>query len=479
MSSGHILKTLLTHMIIFAICVTACGEKDEDSSKKISGDGAGNDAAVCTGKVGGWTQPCTLIESISPDGTSANSPQVALDDVGNAIIIWKQSGEYKTQVFMSEFRSGAWKHPSDITDHVSNVTSGVGHVIDPRVAMSNSGSAVVVWYHSTHGGDFIERFFYQDGQWQEPFRILQSDFQGGARVAMNDMNEGTIVWWRNGVDWEEIFKMELHDGVWDKIPQYNEFISPEGSDAASPETAMDNLGNKLIVWQQDDKIFKSEYRNDIWTHPADLNDYLSLPEGSAFNPKVAMGSNGDAMIAWHHADSEGDKVYVKEYRDSQWQPNRLLNGAIATETASDLDLEVAMDDNGNTVVVWNQSDGNNQRVYRAEYRESEWIEPQAAKDFISSSGAEDATTPHVAISNDGGTTIVWKESIGDVGRALFSDYHQDSWSKPMELTQFISYKDNKVSTPRVALDNLGNGIIVWSQKVVYQGETQIFMSERR
>jgi len=182
----------------------------------IIGSGGGGDDSGSGGEdnvvIKTWLYPSDLSDNISPDGDDANYPQVAMDDNGNAIITWYQFDGRYSQIFKSEYRDGAWTHPSGLNDS----------------------------------------------------------------------------------------------------------ISPDGDDAYYPQVAMDDNGNALITWEQNDgsysQIFKSEYCNGVWTHPSGLNDNISPDEDDAYYPQVAMDDNGNAIITWEQNDSSKSQIFKSEYR---------------------------------------------------------------------------------------------------------------------------------------------------------------------
>jgi uncharacterized protein YheU (UPF0270 family) len=198
-----------------------------------------------------------------------------MDDNANAIIVWYQydgtaSGR---QIFKSEYRSGSWTHPSSPTDNIS--PDGQFAWI-PQVAMDNSGNAVIVWRQS----------------------------------------DGTN---------NQIFKSEYRGGSWTHPSSLADNISPNGDNAGSPQAAMDNSGNAVIVWQQGDgttncdggscsNIFKSEYRSGSWTHPASLIDNISQDGWGAGAQQAAMDNNGNAVIVWKQSDGTYQQIFKSEYR---------------------------------------------------------------------------------------------------------------------------------------------------------------------
>ena len=95
---------------------------------------------------GSWTHPANLSDNISPDGKHAYMPQPAMADNGDAVITWFQydSSSYR-QVFKSRYQGCSWTHPADISDNISPDSE---HAYNPRVAIDNYGISIIVWYQN-------------------------------------------------------------------------------------------------------------------------------------------------------------------------------------------------------------------------------------------------------------------------------------------------------------------------------------------
>ena len=171
--------TILTSPVLQNCTVT-------NGSGTISGADVTDVSVNCVDKT--WTHPSSLSDNISPDGQNADYPQVAMDDNGNAIIVWRQFDGSNFQIFKSEYRSGSWTHPASLSDNIS--PDGQDASI-PQVAMDDNGNAVIVWSQS-------------DG----------SNYQ--------------------------IFKSEYRSGTWTHPSSLTDNISPDGQDASSPRVAMDD-----------------------------------------------------------------------------------------------------------------------------------------------------------------------------------------------------------------------------------------------
>jgi hypothetical protein len=174
-------------------------------------DGFDTQIFMSQGVIGSWVHPTSLTDNISPNGQPTAFSEVALDNIGNALIAWNQLDGLFTQVFISEFRGNIWTHPSNVQDNISPLAESAWL---PQVAMDDNGNALVTWF--------------------------QED------------------------------------------------------------------GNKL-------QVFKSEYRNGVWIHPAGLQDNITLPDEDARHPDAAMSNSGNAFICWRQSDGNVEQIFVSEF----------------------------------------------------------------------------------------------------------------------------------------------------------------------
>ncbi len=186
----------------------------KNGSGTISGADVTDVSVNCTDKIKTWTDP----SPVSNSSTDANYPRVAMNDNGNAVIVWQQDDDSgNTQIFKSEYLKGAWTNPSPVSTNNSTVTD----VYSPQVAMDDNGNAVIVWV--------------------QYFPIYSS---------------------------HQVFKSEYRNRTWTNPSLLD---NPLGYMSTNPQVAMDDNGNTVIVWERYDKahedtvgsswlVFKSEYR---------------------------------------------------------------------------------------------------------------------------------------------------------------------------------------------------------------------------
>ena len=55
-----------------------------------------------------------------------------------------------------------------------------------------------------------------------------------------------------------------------------------------------------------------------WTHPASLADNISPNHADADDPEVAMNDNGHIIIVWEQSDGTNDQIFKSEFRSGAW-----------------------------------------------------------------------------------------------------------------------------------------------------------------
>jgi hypothetical protein len=431
-----------------------------------------------------WFDPRNLSDFISPDGSNAFDAQVALNDNDNAVIVWSQSDDgMQSQIFRSHKRNGSWNDPSRLFD---NISPDGQDAFRPKVALNDNDESVVVWRQSDGLNFQIFRSQYRNGLWSDPSGLTDNISPDGQdtfipRVALNDNGDAVIVWPQSDGMSNQIFRSENRNGSWNDPTSLSDNISPNGQAAALPQVALSENGDALIVWEQSDgtnsRIYRSEHRNGAWSDPSGLNGGISPMGSDAKSPRVAMSDNGDAVIVWDQSDGAKSQIFRSEYRNGVWSDPTGLTDNISPDGQDAFVSKVAMNANGEAVIVWQQSDGANIQIFRSEYRNGSWIDPAGLSDNLSPDGGT-ASEPWVAMNGNGEAVIVWKQSDDSGLTQIFrSEYRNGFWIDPAGLSDNLSPDGNIVGTPHVAINENGNALIGWNQtKSAYD---HIFRSEFR
>ncbi|NJL76689.1 MAG: T9SS type A sorting domain-containing protein [Saprospiraceae bacterium] len=246
-----------------------------------------------------------------------------------------------------------------------------------------------------------------------------------------------------------------------------------------PNIAIDADGDFVVVWESTSQdgysygVYGQRYNRD--GSPAgnefQVNTYTDQNQRSI---GVAMDSDGDFVVVWHSyaQDGSGYGVYGQRYNkdgttaDSEFRVN--------TETGfSQRDPRVAMDSDGNFVVVWaSYQDGYDGGVYGQRYNSDGTI---AGSEFqINSYTTLGQSDPSIAMNEDGNFVVVWASYQDGDGTGVYGQrYNSDGTAAGGEFL-VNTYTTDGQSAPSVAMDSDGNFVIAWQSQDQDGEETGIY-----
>jgi hypothetical protein len=147
-------------------------------------------------KNGLWRLPLDVTDNISPDGLAVHAASVAMSRLGDAVVVWRQDvSATASSLFKSEYRAGVWHVPDDVTDAFS-----VGRVVEFAVAMDSEGNTVIA-YTADDGvaPAAVLKSEYRFGAWAHPTSALETiSPAGGAatspRVTIDGRDDAIVLW---------------------------------------------------------------------------------------------------------------------------------------------------------------------------------------------------------------------------------------------------------------------------------------------
>jgi hypothetical protein len=397
---------------------------------------------------------------------------LAMDPSGNATAVWTvvQQVDGQENVAATRYTPGmGWGAPELIE------ISDAGSAIFARVAMDAEGNAVVVWNQSNGVRmDIWVNRYTPAGGWRvvdaERISIQVEDTENARRpqVAMDDDGNGIAVWYQSDGQRNDIWanRYTPSDG-WGQPELIEDDVD---GDARWPHVALDSDGNAVAVWQQCYAECDSPDTNE-WLWDVNANRYtpnqgwgrhrLITPDhmGNAIRPHIAMDDNGNGVAVWEQSDDSGRfDIWANRYdASSGWGAAE----RIETNDAGDaLRPQVAMDPAGNAVAVWSQFDGLSDDIWANRYTPDEsWGDAER----IGNNAAGQATRPRIAMDALGSAVVVWTQSHGRYPSVWSNRYTPTSgWgtAEPVE-----TYDGERIWEPQIAMDAAGNAIAFWSQRV--------------
>lgn len=380
-------------------------------------DGAGNAMAVWqqhngvtydirasryTYATGTWSSS-VLIDSAE---TLAATPNVAVDDAGDAIAVWRQDSSdspVRPQIWANRFTlAGGWGTAVQL-----EAEPGAGALF-PRVVVLTDGSAVAAWQKDDGTRVRIMGAKYIPGAGWTAAGDLQASATDGRSVRLAKAADDSV-----GMAWREV------DGAMTRIhgvfPGQSDFLDVGSSNAADPRVAGFKQNGFLTVWVQDQGATKRvAARPFLPDGGAVAVTALDNNAGVAVLPKIAANAAGDGVAVWHQSGDGHQHVWANRLaRTGGWTGATLLEN----DTAHDaLYPQVGVDSAGNAIAVWQQSNGTEYDIWATRCASGgPWAAPQVVE--IKSG---QAVYPELGVSPSGSAVVVWEQDATPTRREVWA-----------------------------------------------------------
>ncbi len=314
----------------------------------------------------------------------------------------------------------------------------------------------------------------EDFGWQTPMRMeapgtsdrIYGPEASSPVIASNEAGHLFVAWIESNGAGDRILKVRRYtpQGGWERP----EAFFPWLKGLAYPQLAVDAQGNALIVWSHrpgtsgDWSLSARAYDvdNDRWSDPELLVDGLAQAD-----TRLAADPEGNAVLLWKQA---GVSLWAKRHLSGfGWGSAQRLNQA-DVETISSFD--VAMDHQGNAMVVWHESDpdATPRHTLWANYLDAEANGGIGAWRGLMAIPVPDpnknASQVGVAMNAHGQVRVAYAydatDSAGRFHQGIASvayDAADDQWDTP------ILHAPTGINvSPTLALDTAGDAWLIWS-----------------
>jgi NADH:ubiquinone oxidoreductase subunit len=337
---------------------------------------------------------------------NAYYPQVAMDSSGNAIAVWHQRDGGADSIWANRYLSGqGW-------GIAETIETGTLTAIDPQIAMNSSGYAIVVWSYQHDGTtNNIWANRYQPDRGWDGARLIgkNAGYASYPQVDVDGHGDAIVVWSQTDGPNDNIWANRYRFAKgWDKGWGDATLIETDHGDAYYPQVAMDGSGNAIAVWSQtdgpNDNILANRYISATGWGGATLIETNNL--GNASGPQVAMDDGGNAIVVWSQTNGIKKSIWANRYRSGMgagWDKAGLLEVKDLGDASYP---QVGMDSYGNAIAVWSQYDGANDNIWANRYLFGmDWGTPE----LFNINNSEDAYDPDVAVNRDGSAIAVWRQ----------------------------------------------------------------------
>jgi len=399
-----------------------------------------------------WSSPIDLSQA----GQSAVNPAVAMDPDGNIMVVWSRfdsiSGYDLIQFRYYTASSNTWSPASNISaDHDANY---------PQIAMDPVGNAMVIWSADNGFNAIVQARYYtaSTGTWSSVYDLATTNLLTTVipKIAIDAASNAMAVWpkYDIGNDCERVQARHYNfsTGIWDSA----NYLSSITDQVFHANVAMDPAGNAMATWKRPNDIEVRYYPTP--TGPWDPVDNLSSGLMTAYEPHIAMDNAGNAIAVWNIYDGDTWRIQCRYYTApaGPWDPPIYLSaiGKIAAEPY------LTMDSDGNTSIVWRIHDVSDYYIIQTRYYTASTQTWSPAHDL--SATGQNAYYPHVAM-NASDQTFVWRRADDITEDVVIQARSYTTSTSTWSSVDNLSETGQDASNPQVAMDSNGNAAAVWQR----------------
>jgi hypothetical protein len=216
-----------------------------------------------------------------------------------------------------------------------------------------------------------------------------------------------------------------------------------------PDVGLDARGNGVVVWAGRPSVLAARYLTEGgWSSEVD-----ALGGAGAF-ARLDVNRGGAGATVWLENRTERTVIWVNLLTaDSGWGEGAIVQGEQARTANSP---EIAISDDGSAIAVWTEVREGGSEIWSRHFAPGRgWADPHR----LSVPDGSLARTAEIAMNASGAALVAWALGSSSVWCASFSP--ETGWSPPRRLDTLTEGAD----FPQVALDDRGNGFVVWRQSV--------------
>ena len=262
-----------------------------------------------------WEPAATALETDNLKGRDASAARVVMDSSGNGVVVWQQFNGTVTSVYATRYTAGTWA----ISGAISTGSAGVA--VSPQIAMDDGGNAIAVWRQYDANARYsiwARRYVAATLAWGAP-ALVESDNSGDAfdpQLAVSAGGDAWVAWHQHdGAVYNiKANRYAVASDLWSSAMLID---SNNPGNAMHAQIAINASGDAFAVWEQSEGTRTSVWANrynpslQAWGTAAlvEVDD-----SGDALAPQVNVNSIGNASAAWRQLDGAHWQVLTSRYQ---------------------------------------------------------------------------------------------------------------------------------------------------------------------
>jgi hypothetical protein len=243
----------------------------------------------------GWDAPY----EVSGAATTAYGPQVGIAQVGNDLRVvasWYQSDAGRLNVRGNVYTYSRNSHSGSSLGPTSLESDDTLDALSPQVDVDDAGNAMVAFIqrNSTNSIRHVLANRYT-GTWSGASAVNPADGASDFHLDTNGAGDSVVVWRQCAADCS-IWARAHTDGTWQGAMQ----VSSADNSAGNAEVAIDGDGRALMIWTANSAAIESIWASELgpggWSPEHLLEDDNTNFHGTTV--AIGFGANGTGLAAW-------------------------------------------------------------------------------------------------------------------------------------------------------------------------------------
>ena len=193
------------------------------------------------------------------------------------------------------------------------------------------------------------------------------------------------------------------------------------ADQENPTVAINAAGDFVVIWESldvntgDFGIYSQRYNADGTRQGGETQINTTILDDQS-SPKIAMNGDGNSVVVWENTDQNGDiNIYARRFSadGSPSGSNFRVNSVAISNATSGIVPAVGMDSAGNFTVAWESFDETNgdEDIYARRYDSSDTA--LGAEFRVNTEIGDDQMAPALAMNSAGDFIVAWQSAAQD------------------------------------------------------------------
>ncbi len=399
--------------------------------------------------------------------TTHQSPKVSVGPSGDFVIVWTDFRNMNADIFAQRFDSIGTKLADNILVSLDSLNEDQ---VNPCVSMGPNNRFMVTWIDSREGDGVVSaRLLSFDHPLDDTviFYITpetSSVIRESPLIVSDTSGRYIIAWTEYDLDDPAIYIQRL-DSLGQPLGEALRLSSLQSTEGERHSLALSSSpgGSFVVAWMDkrsgDYDIYAQTVTSDGFPYGNNLLLNDDLIGANQNLPKIATKENGGFVVVWEDFRRGGPDIFMRSF-DQNGNPqgdDYMVNDSIGRVYHGHPDI--ACDDFGNFLVVWEDAGENFLNIYAQLFDHSG--NPNGENFKVNCSDMISNLTPCCDASPDGGFVVVWSATDGtatNIYGRLFSSAGEplDTCFKVNDDTLGVHHL-----SPVIATDSLGRFVVAW------------------